>query len=221
VISHRDADGNAPAGSDWQGYSVAISVEACRSLSAGPDYKIITTTAPLAMFVSPKFSLRFPINELDIWAAKYDARKDRDAQTVADKAKERGFLTKEEFLTIAHWKSPRPKRWAQDNSDTDIKDASQSALSTTDARVRMGVLTTLSGVSYPTASAILHLVCKDVPLLDFRALAAFNVNPPSSYGFLFWAAYCVEIFKIKNQCPMSLRVIDRALWCYGREHPLS
>jgi hypothetical protein len=155
-------------------------------------------TEPLNMFIPPKFALRFPIDELDKWASKYDVQKqkDHDAQTAADTAKERGFMKKEEFLAVVQWKSPRPRRWAEDNTDDDIEDASKSAFSTTNGRVRIGVLMTLRGVSYPMASAILHLVWKDVPLLDVNALAALSVKKPSSYSFQFWNAYCAAALAI-------------------------
>ena len=172
------------------------------------------------MFVSPQFALRFPIADLDRWASKYDAQLDVQAQTAADTAKERGSMTKEEFLTVATWKSPRPKRWLEDNTDDDIKDATHSAFSTTNARVRIGVLTTLRGVSYPMASAILHLVCKDVPLLDVNALAALRVGKPSSYSFQFWNAYCAAVLVIAGKARRRFaRLIGRSGF-FGKKHPL-
>lgn len=112
------------------------------------------------------------------------------------------------------------KRWAEANTPGDIKDATHSAFSTTNARVRIGVLMTLSGVSYPMASAILHLVCKDVPLLDVNALAAFGVKKPSSYSFQFWNAYCAAVFAIAGKSSLPLRTIDRALYIFGQRHPI-
>jgi hypothetical protein len=172
------------------------------------------------MFVPPKFSLRFHIGDLEKWARKYEfnVRKEQRVQAAADTAKERGYMKKEEFLAVVQWKSPRPKRWAENNSDEDIEDATKSAFSTTNARVRIGVLTTLSGVSYPMASAILHLACKDVPLLDVRALAALDVKRPSSYSFQFWNAYCAAVLAIADKSGLPLRSIDRALWNFGKTH---
>jgi hypothetical protein len=173
------------------------------------------------MVVLPKFALRFPIARLDKWASEYPAQAEREvqAQTAADTAKERGSMTKEEFLTVVTWKSPRPKRWAEANTPGDIRDATHSAFSTTNARVRIGVLMTLSGVSYPMASAILHLVCKDVPLLDVNALAALDVKKPSSYSFQFWNAYCAAVLAIAGKSSRPLRTIDRALYIFGQQHP--
>ena len=115
--------------------------------------------------------LRFPIADLEEWASKYEAhddwlRRDLRAETAADTAKKHGSMTKEEFLTVTMWKSPRPKHRLEENTADDIKDATHSAFSTTNARVRIGVLMTLRGVSYPMASAILHLVCKEVVLVS-------------------------------------------------------
>jgi hypothetical protein len=166
-----------------------------------------------------------PIADLEIWASKYEAhddwlRRDLQAETAADTAKERGSMTKEEFLTVTMWKSPRPKRSLEENTADDIKDATHSAFSTTNARVRIGVLMTLRGVSYPMASAILHLVCKDVPLLDVNALAALDMKKPSSYSFQFWHSYCTEVLLIAGKSSLPLRRIDRALWSFGKENPL-
>jgi hypothetical protein len=175
------------------------------------------------MFVSPQFTLRFPITDLEKWASRYDydLQKEQCAQTAADAAEKRGYMTKEEFLTIVEWKSPRRKGLAEDNTAADIKDATKNAFSTTNARVRIGVLTTLGGVGYPMASAILHLVCKDVPLLDVNALAALGVKTPSSYSFQFWNAYCAYVLAIAEKSLLPLRTIDRALWSFGKAHPIS
>jgi len=124
-------------------------------------------------------------------------------------------MTKEEFLTVVDWKSPRRKDLAKANSEDDVKDATQTAFSTKNARVKICVLTTLDGVGYPMASAILHLACKDVPLLDVRALATLGLEKPTSYDFRFWNDYCVAVFAIAGASKLSLRVIDRALWSYG------
>jgi hypothetical protein len=175
------------------------------------------------MFVPPRFILRFPIADLERWASDYiaqnDAQKEQGAQEAADRAKQRGSMTKDEFLTLVEWKSPRPKRWAESNTAADVEAATRSAFCTTNARVRIGVLMTLRGVSYPMASAILHLVCKDVPLLDVWALAALDVEKPSSYSFEFWNAYCTAVLSIAEKCLLPLRTIDRALWSYGKRHP--
>jgi hypothetical protein len=82
-------------------------------------------------------ALRFPIADLDKWASECNAQDDLRAQSAADTAKERSSMTKEEFLTVTTWKSPRPKRWLEKNTADDIKDATHSAFSTTNARVRI------------------------------------------------------------------------------------
>jgi hypothetical protein len=172
----------------------------------------------------PNFVLQFQPAELEKWASKYfahpkyNAQKERMAEITADKAKEQGFMTKKDFLTVVEWKAARSKGYAAKNDPDDIREATQIAFSSPHARVRFGVLMTLSGVAYPMASAILHLVCKDVPLLDVNALAALGVEKPPSYNFIFWNAYCSFVLTIAEKSALSLRTIDRALWAYGEEN---
>ena len=174
------------------------------------------------MYNIPAFNLRFPLADLDKWAGQYFATqnmaKEQAVQSVADAAARRGFMEREEFLQVVDWKSARRRKAAADNTQDEIKNATRSAFATTDARVRMGVLTTLSGVGYPMASAILHLVCKDAPLMDVWALCAFGVKVPSSYRFPFWVAYSSAVSELQKKCAKPLRTIDQALWSYGEAH---
>ena len=181
------------------------------------------------MSVLPEFHLRFPVDEIGRWAKKSLERLERsdrkkqkecNAQLAANAAANRGYMTMDEFRTIALWKSPRPKRWIDLNTPEDVHEATQGAFSTPNPYVRIGSLLTLSGVKYPMASAILHLVKKDVPLLDVNALAALNVGI-SSYDFRFWKAYCDKVAGIQVQTSLSFRTIDRALWEFGDRNRLA
>ncbi|TET64359.1 MAG: hypothetical protein E3J47_00395 [Candidatus Stahlbacteria bacterium] len=69
----------------------------------------------------------------------------------------RGSFTREEFLKMGMWKSTRPKKWYESNSEKDINKVSEKVFSTNYERRRIELLTKLKGVSIPTASAILML----------------------------------------------------------------
>jgi hypothetical protein len=174
---------------------------------------------------SPKFELRFPVVDVEEWAARYVGQNfqieevERSLQAIARLAKQRGYMTRGEFLKIAMWKSPRPKKWYEDNSYGRIKSATKAAFSTRNSRVKIERLIQLSGVNYPVASAILHLACNNVPILDVNALAAFGLERRANYDFQFWSAYCDAVKEIVRESGLSYRIVDRALWTYGKCHP--
>ncbi len=57
------------------------------------------------------------------------------------------------------------------NPEDFIKDVTHTALITPSERLRIEVLTLLNGVSWPTASVLLHFGYDNLyPILDFRAL---------------------------------------------------
>ncbi|MFN8246588.1 MAG: hypothetical protein U0T56_09435 [Ferruginibacter sp.] len=69
--------------------------------------------------------------------------------------KTQGYATKEQLLMILKWKSPRPLRQYELNDKDSIKEITSLAFATKNERLRIHILTTLDGVSYPAASAIL------------------------------------------------------------------
>jgi hypothetical protein len=81
----------------------------------------------------------------------------------------------------------------------------------------------LHGVSYPTASVILHFFHVDTyPILDFRALWSMRIAQPSQYTFEFWWRYvgaCRRFHaRARRRFPqLSMRELDRALWQYSKE----
>lgn len=176
---------------------------------------------------SPKFELRFPVVDVEGWAVRYVGQNfqieevERNLQTIARLAKQRGYMTRGEFLKIAMWKSPRPRKWYEDNSYGKIKSATKAAFSTRNSRVKIERLIELSGVNYPVASAILHLACNNVPILDVNALAAFGLERRTNYDFQFWSAYCDAVKEIVRESGLSYRIVDRALWTYGKCHPVT
>lgn len=97
---------------------------------------------------------------------------DDQTQALIDELKvvsERGYFTKEEFLRIGMWKSPRPKHWYLANSEENIVKISKKVFSTVFEKRRIELLTRLQGVSIPTASAILTLTNpKDYGVIDIR-----------------------------------------------------
>jgi len=130
-----------------------------------------------------------------------------------------GHLTKDQLRLIAQWKAPRAAGYIEKNSEGYIREVSAAALSAKEERTRIETLTLLDGVSWPTASVILHLFHEDpYPLLDFRALWSVGVDVPSQYTFGFWWQYVEFCRKLAKRGDVSMRVLDRAMWQYSKEH---
>ena len=100
-------------------------------------------------------------------------RQDPDpAQDLIDKLshiKHRAFFDKPEILQMCAWKSPRPRRLYDSNSDADIRKVSIRAFAAQCEVERVRLLTSLKGVGVPTASAILTLTNpQDYGVIDIR-----------------------------------------------------
>ena len=100
-----------------------------------------------------------------------------------------------------------------------IRDVTGTALSTNNERLRIEVLTLLSGVNWPTASVLLHFGhTEPYPILDFRALWSLGLQPPSQYNFEFWWAHTQFCRKLATRCKVSMRTLDQALWQFSKSN---
>jgi hypothetical protein len=162
----------------------------------------------------------FPLSDISSWAERYPLEYDQAVETViAPAVRERGYFTKQEFLAICRWKTPRSKSRVQRNPQGFIQAVTQTALSTTDERLRIEVLTLLEGVGWPTASVILHFCHSEpYPILDFRALWSLGVDVPPVYKFDFWWEYTCHCRELAEAANVSMRTLDRALWQYSAEN---
>jgi hypothetical protein len=105
------------------------------------------------------------------------------------------------------------------NSSEFIRDVTQCALSTPSERLRIEVLTLLNGVSWRTASVILHFFHRDLyPIVDFRAVWSVHGSVPSQYHYEYWWKYTKFCRDVARQAGASMRTLDRALWQYSKEN---
>jgi hypothetical protein len=97
-----------------------------------------------------------------------------------------------------------------------VEETTRIALSCDAEELRIGVLRSLRGVSWPIASAILHFGHRDrYPILDFRALEALGLPRGSvPYNFDFWWAYVTECRHLADRYDVSMRTLDKALWTW-------
>jgi hypothetical protein len=162
--------------------------------------------------------LRFPGSQIARWAGRFsDPDADDAVSAIGSRAKSRGYLTRDEFLRLCRWKSPRSRPRVESNAPEFVRAVTATALATVDERLRIEVLTLLEGVHWPTASVILHFCHRDpYPILDVRSLWSLGVERPV-YDFAFWRAFTTTCRSLAERHSCSLRTLDRALWQYSKE----
>lgn len=129
-------------------------------------------------------------------------------------------LSKETFVRVLDWKSPRVKGIARLNEfpiyEKGIADAVRA-----EKDQKLGVLCRLRGVGAPVGSTFLHLMYpNEYPIIDIRTVETLHyaglLSSPRT-DITRYPAFTAEILKIarENQA-FSLREIDRALFAYHK-----
>ena len=131
----------------------------------------------------------------------------------------KGYLSKSELMIVAKWKAPRSAGHVKKNPEAYVEEITAFAFKTKNERSRIESLTVLDGVSWPTASVILHFFHRDqYPILDFRALWSASVKVPTQYSFSFWWPYVEFCRDIANRSNVDMRTLDRAMWKYSEQN---
>ena len=167
------------------------------------------------------FKPRVSPGKLQSLAGKYPAEYDHEIESVlAPQVKKRGYFSKPEFEQICAWKTPRSKPKVAGNSAEFIEAATRTALSTASEQLRVEVLTLLHGVSWPTASVVLHFCHQEpYPILDVRALWSLGVDASKvPYTFDLWWGYTQVCRGLAKSTGLSMRQLDRALWQYSKDN---
>ncbi len=139
--------------------------------------------------------------------------------------KSRGYMTKEEFMQVCMWKSPRPKQKYLSNSEEHIREATKMIFLTNLEEIRAGLLQSLEGVSIPVASAILTLIDPTIyGVIDIRVWQVLYLygeikNKPSGQGFNIqdWKEYLSILRKYAYQFQMKVRDIEIILFFHHRK----
>lgn len=154
------------------------------------------------------------------WSSRYSYATGDDGPTqLGHHARERGWFTREDFLVIGEWKSPRVRKRREKNDESFVKAVTEVALGTENERMRIEILLMLEGVDWPTASVLLHFGHREkYPILDFRAVWALGAVKPSKYSFSFWSEYTIFCRLVADEAGVSMRDLDRALWAYSKEN---
>ena len=166
-------------------------------------------------------TLQFEAEKIPYWASRYCYKEAATATITAEvmpQVRTAGHYTRQNFLSICTWKSPRPQRHCDKNTEAFIHAVTQTALTTDCEQLRIEALTLLKGVSFPMASALLHFGCSDpYPILDVRALWSLGLSKPQQYSFELWWDYTLYCRKLSADVGISIRVLDQALWQYSKE----
>lgn len=128
------------------------------------------------------------------------------------------YLDRDRLINLCLWKSKRPKKQYERNSEEMVNEITKISLSTKNEEVKIKVLMCLRGVSFPVASTILHFAYPDkYTIMDFRAIWSLGWEQPKNYSFEFWNKYYKEIQAVAKKFDVSIRTIDKALWQYSKE----
>jgi hypothetical protein len=170
----------------------------------------------------PNFELAFPEADIALWAKQYEFGPDDRPNAVGAFARNHGYLNTEQLFEICDWKSNRRSADTRSNNPQSIEEITRFAFTTEDELGRIGSLTLLKGVGWPSASVILHFcVSDDYPILDVRAIWSLSAEKPSAYSFDYWWAYVAACRQIAAAANVSIRQLDKALWQYSRENQLN
>jgi hypothetical protein len=165
------------------------------------------------------FALRFDGRKLRSLARRFDATGDALVEReIGPRTRARGEFTKDDFLAVCRWKSPRSQPLCASNSEEFVRAVTRAALGSDCEQFRIESLTLLRGVNWTTASALLHFGCPDpYPVMDWRALWSVGVDEPPPYAFPFWHGYTEYTRALARLHRMTMRDLDRALWQYSWE----
>lgn len=167
------------------------------------------------------FRLRFHESQIAYWAERNRYPLD-GVMRIAQAARARGYLKRDEFLKLCRWKTSRSARLCRRNRESLVREVTRRAFATRDEELKIRELLSLSGVGWPTASVILHFCDRaPYPLLDYRAIWSLGIAKPPSYTFRFWIKYTRFMRNLADRTQLDLRTLDRALWQYSRERQRS
>ena len=167
----------------------------------------------------PLFVLRFPLSELREIAARYSVVEDPEIEEISKVTREQGYYTREGFLRVSKWKGLPTRPHRGENDEDTVREVTRLALTTPIEHLRIEALTLLQGVTWPSASVLLHFGHRDpYPILEPRALWSFGIErPPDEYDFEFWWTYVQACRAQVEATGVEMRALDRALWQFSKE----
>ena len=166
-----------------------------------------------------KHTLRIPPGQVKYYQERYDFSAEENLEKYHQIGPKQGYLKLSQLHEICRWKSRRRADLALSNPETLVREITAFSFSAKCEESKLGALTLLSGVQFPTASAILHFcIDQSYPILDFRAIWSLGIEQPPCYTFAFWNEYVQICRAVSARHNISVRELDMALWQYSSEH---
>jgi hypothetical protein len=132
----------------------------------------------------------------------------------------RGFLTKDQLIKILRWKSNRPLKRYESNSEESVQEITALAFATKNDILKAHILTALKGVSFPAASAILMFYDKkSYPVIDIRVWTQLykakliDCNERGqNFTLAHWEIYLNVIRNLAMDLNMTARQVEKRLF---------
>ena len=169
------------------------------------------------MMIDSIFCLQFDPTEMSALAGRYKDEKENGAFEAGSQIRA-GAYTRAHLGTIFEWKTNgRGKSRLLENTDDEIADALNLAVTAKTERAALAVLCGLHGVDVPVASAILTAIYPErYTVIDFRALEALGIKK-TNLTVNFYLDYLADCRKRAKAQTIELRELDRALWQWSKE----
>jgi hypothetical protein len=143
---------------------------------------------------------------------------------LSDVINRQGFIDKSQGIKILKWKSSISSRHYLKNSDEDYKLITKLAHEQKNEKLKIHILITLSGVNYPSASALLMFYDKEnYPIIDIRVwkqLYNLKLVTENSRGQNFtlnqWEKYLSVIREIAIEHNITARQVEKRLFDYDK-----
>jgi hypothetical protein len=139
--------------------------------------------------------------------------------------KKQSYLTKKQLLQILCWKSPRPLKHYESNTEKEVKEITTLAFEVQNDTLKIHILTALKGVNFPSATAILMFYDRSkYPVLDIRVwkqLYKAKLVDTNSRGQNFSLKQCEKFFQVIRQLAKELnltaRQVEKRLFDYDKK----
>jgi hypothetical protein len=133
---------------------------------------------------------------------------------------QKSTISKETFIRILNWKSPRVKGIVRLN-EFNIYEKGIGAAYNAEENQKLIILLRLYGIGTPVGSTILHFMYPNsFPIIDIRTAETLHYAgriESSLTGFSRYASFQLEMLRIARENPIfTLREIDRALSAYHK-----
>jgi hypothetical protein len=147
---------------------------------------------------------------------------------LAASIKKKGFISKDLGLKILKWKSPRPIRHYGKNSKADFEMITKIAFKQKDEKIKIHILTALTGVNYPGASAILMFYAPNqYPVIDIRvwkqlySSGLLTENPKGqNFTLTQWEIYLNVIRQIAKELALTPRQVEKRLFDHDKKYQI-